>query len=100
VRRARLGIGGGTVALPRRIALRLGLDQATGAVVTGVEQGGPASEAGILTGDIVLAVDGAPVSGADDLVRLLDADKIGRTIPLDILRRSEKRRFWVALQER
>ncbi len=100
VRRARLGIGGGTVALPRRIALRLGLDQATGAVVTSVDQDGPASEAGILTGDIVLAVDGAPVSGADDLVRLLDSDKIGRTIPLDILRRSEKRRFWVALQER
>ncbi|MGB6656644.1 MAG: PDZ domain-containing protein [Methylovirgula sp.] len=53
-----------------------------------------------MTGDIVLAVDGAPVSGADDLVRLLDADKIGRTVPLDILRRSEKRRFWVALRER
>ncbi|MFZ0557971.1 MAG: trypsin-like peptidase domain-containing protein [Methylovirgula sp.] len=100
VRRAQLGIGGGTIALPRRIALRLGLDQATGAVVTSVDQDGPAGEAGILTGDIVLAVDGAPVSGADDLVRLLDADKIGRTVPLDILRRSEKRRFWVALRER
>jgi S1-C subfamily serine protease len=100
VRRAQLGIGGGTVALPRRIALRLGLDQATGAVVTNVDQDGPAGQAGILTGDIVLAVDGAPVSGADDLVRLLDADKIGRTVPLDILRRSEKRRFWVALRER
>ncbi len=100
VRRARLGIGGGTVVLPRRIALRLGLAQATGAVVTGVDQGGPADEAGLLTGDIVLAVDGIPVSGADDLVRLLDADKIGRTIPLDVLRRSEKRRFWVALRER
>jgi S1-C subfamily serine protease len=100
VRRARLGVGGGTVALPRRIALRLGLDQATGAVVTSVDREGPADEAGILTGDIVLAVDGAPVSGADDLVRLLDADKIGRTIPLDVLRRSEKRRFWVALRER
>ncbi|MGC2050862.1 MAG: trypsin-like peptidase domain-containing protein, partial [Methylovirgula sp.] len=70
VRRAQLGIGGGTIALPRRSARRLGLDQATGAVVTSVDQDGPAGEAGILTGDIVLAVDGAPVSGADDLVRL------------------------------
>jgi S1-C subfamily serine protease len=48
----------------------------------------------------VLAIEGAPVTGADDLVRLLDADKIGRTIPLDVLRRSEQRRFWVALKER
>jgi len=54
----------------------------------------------LLTGDILLAIDGTPVTGADDLVRLLDAEKIGRTIPLDVLRRSEKRRFWVALRER
>jgi S1-C subfamily serine protease len=100
VRRAHLGIGGGTILLPRRIALRLDLAQTTGAVVTSVEKNGPADEAGLLTGDIVLAVDGAPVTGADDLVRLLDADKIGRTLPLDVLRRSDKRRFWVALRER
>ncbi len=100
VRRAHLGIGGGTIVLPRRIALRLGLAQTTGAVVTSVDKGGPADEAGLLRGDIVLAVAGAEVTGADDLVRLLDADKIGRTVPLDILRRSEKRRFWVGLRER
>jgi S1-C subfamily serine protease len=68
--------------------------------VTAVEAKGPADEAGLLTGDILLAIDGTPVTGADDLVRLLDAEKIGRTIPLDVLRRSEKRRFWVALRER
>ncbi len=100
VRRAALGIGGGTIPLPRRIALRLGLEQATGAVITAVEQGGPADEAGLLTGDIVLAVSGTPVTGVDDLVRLLDADKIGSTVPLDVLRRSDKRRYWVALRER
>ncbi len=100
VRRAYLGIGAGTIPLPRRIALRLGLTQTTGAVVTAVEPKGPGDEAGLLTGDILLAVDGAPVAGADDLIRLLDAEKIGRTVPLDVLRRSEKRRFWVGPQER
>ena len=68
--------------------------------ITAVEQGGPADEAGLLTGDIVLAVSGTPVTGVDDLVRLLDADKIGSTVPLDVLRRSDKRRYWVALRER
>ncbi len=100
VRRAHLGIGAGTIPLPRRIALRLGLSQATGAVVTAIEPDGPADHAGLLTGDILLAIDGMPVSGADDLVRLLDADKIERTIPLDFLRRSDQRRVWVALRER
>jgi hypothetical protein len=33
-------------------------------------------------------------------VRLLDAEKIDRTIPFDILRRSDQRRFWAALRER
>jgi S1-C subfamily serine protease len=48
----------------------------------------------------LLAADGAPITGADDLVRLLDAEKIDRTIPLDVLRRSDRRRFWTALRER
>jgi S1-C subfamily serine protease len=100
VRRAYLGIGAGTIPLPRRIALRLGLSQKTGAIVTAVEPNGPGDEAGLLTGDILLAVDNAPIAGADDLVNLLDAEKIGRTVPLDVLRRSDKRRFWVGLTER
>jgi predicted metalloprotease with PDZ domain len=81
--RAYLGIGAGTVPVPRRIALRLGLAQATGAVVSAVDAESPADHAGLLTGDILLAVDGVPVTGADDLVRLLDAEKINRTIPLE-----------------
>ena len=100
VRRAYFGIGAGTIPLPRRIALRLGLAQATGAIVTAVEPNGPGDEAGLLTGDIVLAIDNVPVAGADDLIRLLDAEKIGRTVAVDILRRSEKRRFWAGLRER
>jgi S1-C subfamily serine protease len=100
VRRAYLGIGAGTVPLPRRIALRLGIAQRMGAVVSAVEAGSPADHAGLLTGDILLAVDGAAITGADDLLRLLDAEKINRTIPFDILRRSDKRRFWAALRER
>jgi S1-C subfamily serine protease len=100
VRRAYIGLGAGTVPLPRRVALRLGLDQATGAVVTAVEGKSPADEAGLLTGDIILSVDNSRVTGADDLVRLLDAGRIDRVVAVDVLRRSDTRRFWVGLKER
>ena len=100
VRRGTIGVGAGTVTLPRRVALRLGLTQATGAALIAVEPKGAADEAGLLTGDIVIGLDGAPVTGTEDLIRRLDAGTIGRTVPLDILRRSDPRRVWVSPRER
>jgi S1-C subfamily serine protease len=100
VRRGLIGIAAGTSALPRRIALRLGLAQPTAAVITAVEAGSAADHAGLLTGDLIVALDGHAVAGADDLVRRLDAGTIDRTIPLDVIRRAEQRRFWVSVRER
>ncbi len=100
VRRAYIGIGAGTLPIPRRIALRLGLTQATGARILSVEQSGPADQAGLLTGDMIIALDGRPVTGVEDVLRLLDADKIDRTISVDFLRRSEQKRVWIAPTER
>ena len=100
VRRGSIGIGAGTTNLPRRIALRLGLEQKTAATITAVEPKSPADEAGLLTGDMVVGVDGKPVTGVDDIVRMLDAGTIGRSVPLDILRRADPRRIWVSPRER
>jgi S1-C subfamily serine protease len=100
VRRAYIGIGAGTVPIPRRIALRLGLEQTNGARVLQVEQGSPADQAGLLSGDMIVALDGKRVNGVEDLLRLLDADKISRTVSVDVLRRSEPLRFWIGPTER
>jgi S1-C subfamily serine protease len=48
--------------------------------------GGPAAAAGLLAGDLILSLDGIPVEGADDLVRLLNATRIGKETVVSILR--------------
>ena len=100
VRRAYIGVGAATTAIPRRIALRLALQQATGARLLSVDQAGPAAQAGLLSGDLVIALDGKPVMSVSDLVRALDADKIDRTVSVDFLRRSDQLRVWIGPVER
>jgi len=85
VRRAHLGIGAQTIPLPRRLTIATGAG-ARAVRIGEVEPGGPADHAGLRAGDILLRVDGVPVEGADDLIRLLAADRIGRKTTLDVIR--------------
>jgi S1-C subfamily serine protease len=86
VRRAYIGIAADTVALPRRAALAAGIAAATTLRVRSVEAGTPAALAGTAAGDLVLAVDGQAVTGVDDLLRLLDGSRIGRSVALTLVR--------------
>lgn len=85
VRRAFIGISADTVPLPRRTALAAGMAATSALRVRSLESGGPAAQAGIAVGDLILAVDGHPVTGVDDLVRLLDGERIGRPVELNLV---------------
>lgn len=100
VRRAYIGIGAQTTTLPRRIALAAGLHNVKGAVVLTTDTSGPAGIAGIQPGDIVVALDGAMVEGSDDLIRALNAERIGRSIVLSAVRKGELRHTPLAPLER
>lgn len=85
VRRAQLGIAASTVPLSKRTSVRLGAGPY--AVRIGdVEPGGPADRGGLEPNDLLIALDGQAVSGTDDLVRLLSAERIGRDTPVTVLR--------------
>src|SRR5262249_7541179 len=88
VRRALIGFAAETVPVPRRFAHAAGIPNVTGAMVTGVEVGGPAHAAGLIRQDIVVGLDGVPITGVDDLIRMLVGERIGRTLTLEYLRGS------------
>jgi len=100
VRRAYIGVSAQQTVIPRRLRHAAGVTQASGVVAVGVEPGSPAERAGILVGDIILALDGVAISGADDLIRVLGGDKIGRTVSLESLRRGERRRVVITPTQR
>ena len=100
VRRAYIGVAAATTAIPRRIALAQGLTQTQAAQLVEIDQSGPAAQAGLLTGDLIIALDGKPVAGVADLIRALDGEKINRAVSVDYLRRSSRARLWIGPTER
>jgi S1-C subfamily serine protease len=65
-----------------------------------VEAGSPAARAGLARGDIVVALDDRPVTGADDLIRHLDATRIGRAVDVTAIRNGRIERLTVVPGER
>src|ERR1700723_3317731 len=100
VRRAFIGLSAQQIALPPRLRHAAGLEQQSAVRVSTVEADGSVDRAGVKPGDIVLALDGSPVTGADDLVRLLTGEKIGNRVTLDVLRGGERLTISVVPQER
>lgn len=90
VRRSFIGVGGQTVALPRRMARFHGLQAEAGARVMSIAPGSPAAAAGLQVGDTIVAFDGTAVTGVDALHRLLTADRAGARVELTVLRLTQK----------
>ena len=86
LRRGYLGLGGQNVAVPRWLARRLAAEVKSGILVISVEEGGPAAEAGVEEGDLVIGFAGRPLDGIDDLHRALKEEAIGRRSTLTIVR--------------
>lgn len=86
VRRAWLGLAADTVAIPRRVADAARITTRSAAVLHSIVSGGPADRAGVKEGDVLLTLDGRPVEGPGPLLRMLNADAIGRTVRLSLLR--------------
>lgn len=93
IRRSYIGLAGQTVPIPRPIARANQLAVTSGVFVVSVEAKSPAAAAGLRDGDVVLAFAGQPVTGVDDLHRLLTDACIGAATPMTILRSGARRQL-------
>ena len=90
VRRAFIGIAAQQTAIPPLRRRAAGLAQDRAVMISTVEPDSAAERAGLRPGDIIVALDGVTIAGADDLVRALTGDKIGRSVAFDVLRGTER----------
>lgn len=97
-KRGFLGVSGQSVRLADSQREAVGRQRAL--LVAGVTDGSPAAAAGVLVGDLIVALDNHAVESADDLLELLHADRTGRAIPLQIIRGGTRRDLTVTIGTR
>ena len=81
---------GQVTVIPRHVARHAQITQPTGVRIMRTLSNSPAETAGLQAGDLVITIDGVPVLGIDDLLRVLDHERIGRSVPVVALRRGER----------
>jgi S1-C subfamily serine protease len=84
VRRGHLGIGSQPVQIP--LAQRGGQPRDAGLLVVQVASESPAERGGVLLGDILVTLDGRPTGTAEELQALLIGERVGRPVPVEVLR--------------
>ena len=97
VRRAHIGVAVAPRPLPPRTVQRLG--RRAGVQIVQVIDESPAAAAGLRRGDLLLELDGEPVTDASDLQRLMVHERIGRTVQAIVLREGRERTVGLVLDE-
>ena len=85
--------------VPRDSYAELGLKERRGALVASVSGGSPAQAAGMKPGDVILDVNGKPVSSRDELVQTIMALTPGTTVPMKVIRDKEEQTLNVTIGE-
>ena len=98
LKRGYLGLAGQAVRIPDR--QRGGAEEATALLVVAVVPGSPADQAGVLVGDVMVALADRPVASPVDLLELLTGDRVGHTVSLKIIRGGVAQTLEVLVGER
>ncbi|MEQ1612879.1 MAG: DegQ family serine endoprotease [Hyphomicrobiaceae bacterium] len=91
-------LGAKLEALTREVADGLGLDRASGALVTRIWDKGPAAESGLQAGDVITAVDGVEVADARSVLYRLQTRGVGNKVKIDLLRKTRPVTMTISLR--
>jgi len=86
--------------LTKELAESFKLTGTEGALIAGVRQEGPADNAGIKPGDILIAVEGKPVTSSSDMLNLIAVLSPGQTATFMVLRNQEEKSFKIRIDKR
>jgi S1-C subfamily serine protease len=100
VSRGYLGLGMQAVQLPAALVQRLTLPNEVGLMVVSAEAGGPGDRAGVMIGDVLIALGSKPVADPGEVLASLGSDQIGKTIAARIVRAGEPRELTITIGER
>ncbi len=100
IARGYLGLGLQPVVLPEHLSSRLNLPERGGVIVLSVEPAGPAERAGVVLGDVLVALRGQPVRDTDDVQAFLETEFVGQAVPARILRAGVLTEFPITIGER
>ena len=84
--RAYLGVGMQPVRLSAKLQESLKISNEIGVMIAGVEPEGPAEKAGVMLGDVLVALDGKPLIGLRSVQSFLISAQIGSTVTASIIR--------------
>ncbi len=85
--------------LTKELAESFGMKNTNGALVAGVEKGGPADKGGLEAGDVILKFDGKVIATSADLPRAVGATKPGKVAAVEILRKGSAKTLNVSVGE-
>lgn len=98
MRRGFLGIGAQSIRLQESVANEIGQD--VGLLIVSVESGSPAEQSSLYVGDILVALDGQSVRHVDELLALLNGDRVGKVVTVNVVRGGQSQQLDITIAEK
>ena len=100
IARGYLGLGMYPLRLPANLRTSLNIRGEGGIMVVAVESASPAEKAGVMIGDVLVALDGSAVRDTDEVQSFLGGERVGKPVSATIVRAGSLKELTIVVGER